>query len=46
MNYYQSPIEEIFQKFSSSPKGLSNHQALFRINKYGFNRIKKVRKPP
>ena len=46
MNYYQSPIEEIFQKFSSSPKGLSNHQALFRINKYGFNRIKKVRKTP
>lgn len=46
MNYYQEPISGIFKKFNTSPNGLSEKGAFFRLKKHGLNQLKKIKKTP
>jgi len=42
--YINSPIEILFQKFGTSPKGLTDEEAKKRLAAYGFNEPAKRRK--
>ncbi|MFC6999054.1 cation-translocating P-type ATPase [Rufibacter roseus] len=44
MEFYQRPIEEIFQEFSTSPKGLSEAEAKQRLEAEGYNELKEAEK--
>lgn len=44
MNYYQKPISEIFIQLGTSPNGLSDDGGFLRLNKYGPNVLKRVKK--
>lgn len=40
---YQKSIEEIFKELNADPEGLSAREAAFRLDKYGFNRLKQIK---
>jgi len=44
MNYYNKSSKEVIEEFNSSESGLDNDSAKRRLQKYGFNEIKRVRK--
>ncbi|MBU1204144.1 MAG: HAD-IC family P-type ATPase [Nanoarchaeota archaeon] len=42
--FYHQPIEKVIKYFSSSPKGLSQKEAIKRLEHYGLNEIPEKRK--
>lgn len=46
MKDYQKSIEAIFKELGADPKGLSAREAAFRLDKYGFNRLKQIKGKP
>ena len=42
--YYNKSIKEVMEEFNSSESGLSNDIAKRRLQKYGLNEIKKIKK--
>ncbi|HLC39236.1 MAG TPA: cation-transporting P-type ATPase [Patescibacteria group bacterium] len=45
-NYYQNTVEEIYSKLKTNKQGLNSKEALFRIDKFGLNRLKKTQNVP
>jgi calcium-translocating P-type ATPase len=46
MRDYQKPLEELFRDLEADPDGLSTREAAFRLEKYGFNRLRQVKGKP
>ncbi|MBU2595376.1 hypothetical protein KJ713_00910, partial [Patescibacteria group bacterium] len=46
MQDYQKSIEELFRELEADPEGLSAREAAFRLDKYGFNRLRQIKKTP
>lgn len=46
MKDYQKSIEKIFAELEADPEGLSTQEAAFRLDKYGFNRLKQIKGKP
>ena len=44
MHWHQKNIEDIFNELISSSKGLSDDEALKRLDKYGLNVLKETKK--
>lgn len=43
MRDYQKTLDELFRDIEADPDGLSTQEATFRLEKYGFNRLRQVK---